>query len=1148
MSGAKADASRKNRDGPGSATVHGFAQRAAPANDQARTNAVPVPQMAGNLAVQQLFCTGGAQAKFAISHPGDADELEADRVAEQVMHSERTGPVGSSAEVVHRKCAACDAGGTTCPRCADEQNGQQKVQRKALGGGAAGSHARVRALRGGGQPLAAPIRAFFEPHFDRDLGSVRVHTDERASHAAGAIGARAFTLGADIAFGPNQFAPETADGRRLLAHELTHVVQQSNGGAAPRIARDTPAPGTAPARPAAAPTVCYEPKGQTVRFEGVLLAVNSDYLDGELRDYIAKHGEDGALKFVNRFRQHVGAQIKESDDYDVDDAGSLVAIDATMTENVRNESKISVALDKTLYKLIADNKLWLADFQAKADAVVLGMLQESEDRVNQERIRYGISCETVQRTQYRMGRGGMISYKAPATEHSMQDTPASRALAQAATGLLARKRKFDAAERDLKAFSDKTHGMMGALAKERMGAGNDAEMIHLGELHDARNREKRDLDVFRTQKSGEFPILAAYASETEISEENLQQLEKLASGKSAPATNLMGQEIKSRLEHIAEVRTDIEKNHGEETKIWRVPRIIEGTRAITGALPGTMYGRLVDDKVKDEAPGFWTNILIGLLQLALVLLAPVTGGLTLIPAVAISVGQAYVHFKEYERAQMLRGTDFGAMALSSEDPSLFWLAVDIVGAVVDVGAAAGAALRVFRSLAPAARAARAAKTEEAALALERAAGELGGEKLAKAVGRDVRAEVAHVGETAEEAKSLARASEQMAEQELKVGAEVSEAIAGRMVKVSESGMLWSCASPCTLLRERYRALLQRVKAWEDKVKALEGEASKIPKGKGGAAARKDLAERAGALEREMRTKSLPGDWKSPLPDTEVAEMVKRRGSVAAELDHRPPDWHGADEARFRYGKKVEPEPGYRWTLDENGGLRYDRLTETVPPHRYNAATGAFEDAAEAGLITATKGPVEALEFGALPAKQRKAMLAALEERGKQIAKRDTLESAGKLTEKESETLSKTYAKINEQSRQLGENAAEGIMKGKGGKKIYLIGKTHSTSGDFDQVWKVGEEFHIVEAKGGSGALGSRAVGGGMRAEQGTLEYARSIAENMAKSTTPNIRKLGDELLLAINNGKIKYVLVRAEIGGEVGEAAIRVKVSEFVLK
>lgn len=1144
MSGAKADASRKQRDAPATAAVHEFARRPSPVNAQAGGNAVPVPQMAGNLAVQQLFRTSGAQAKFAISHPGDADELEADRVAEQVMRSERTGPVGASAEMVHRKCAACDAGGTTCPTCADEQ----KVQRKALGGGASASHGRVRALRGGGQPLAAPIRAFFEPHFDRDLGSVRVHTDDRASHAASAIGARAFTLGADIAFGPNQFAPETPDGKRLLAHELTHVVQQSNGGAAQRIARDTPAPAAEPARAPAPPTVCYEPKGQTVRFEGVLLAVNTDYLDGELRDYIAKHGEAESLKFASRFREHVGAQIKESEDYDVDDPASLVAMGAATTDTLKNESKISLALDKALNKLIADNKLWLADFEAKADAVVLGMLQESEDRVNQERIRYGISWETVQRTQYRMGRTGLISYTAPATEYSMQDTPGARALAMAATGLLTRKRKFDAANSAHKAFSDKTHGLLGALAKERMGAGNDAEMMHLAELRQARDREKRELDVYRIQKSGEFPILAAYASEEEISEEKVQKLEQLASGKSAPATNMLGEEIKSRLGHIADVRKDIQENHGEETKIWRVPRIIEGTRSITGALPGTMYGRLVDDKVKDEAPGFWTNILIGLLQLALVLLAPVTGGLTLIPAAAISVGQAYVHFKEYERAQMLRGTDFGAMALSSEDPSLFWLAVDIVGAVVDVGAAAGAALRVFRSLAPAARAARAAKTEEAALALERAASELGGEKLAQAVGRDVRAEAAHIGETVEEAKALERASAQMAEQELKVGAEAAERVAGRTVKVSESGMLWTCASPCTLLRERYRALLQRVKAWEDKVKALEDEASKIPRGKAGAAARKDLAERAGALEREMRTKSLPGDWKSPLPDAEVAELVKKRGSVAAELDHRPPDWHGADEARFRYGKKVEPEPGYRWTLDENGGLRYDRLTDTVPPHRYNAATGTFEDAAEAGLHTATKGPAEAVEFGALPAKQRKAMLTALEERGKQIANRDTLESAGKLTGKESETLSKTYALINEQSRQLGENAAEGIMKGKGGKKIYPIGKTHSTSGDFDQVWKVGDEFHIVEAKGGSGALGSRAVGGGMRAEQGTLEYARSIAENMAKNSSPKIRKLGDELLLAINNGKIKYLLVRAEIGEEVGEAAIRVKVSEFVLK
>ena len=77
-------------------------------------------------------------------------------------------------------------------------------------------------------------------------------------------------------------------------------------------------------------------------------------------------------------------------------------------------------------------------------------------------------------------------------------------------------------------------------------------------------------------------------------------------------------------------------------------------------------------------------------------------------------------------------------------------------------------------------------------------------------------------------------------------------------------------------------------------------------------------------------------------------------------------------------------------------------------------------------------------------------------------------------------------------------------------------------------------------------MGSRAVKEGVRAEQGTIEYAKSIAENMAKNgSTKEIRKLGRELLAALAEGKVKYLLVRAPIGEEVGSTAV--KVSEFVI-
>lgn len=86
--------------------------------------------------------------------------------------------------------------------------------------------ANIHAIKGGGQPLPEATRAAFEPRFGYDFSHVRVHTDTPATESAAAIKARAFTVGSDIAFGAGEYAPESAAGQKLLAHELTHVIQQ----------------------------------------------------------------------------------------------------------------------------------------------------------------------------------------------------------------------------------------------------------------------------------------------------------------------------------------------------------------------------------------------------------------------------------------------------------------------------------------------------------------------------------------------------------------------------------------------------------------------------------------------------------------------------------------------------------------------------------------------------------------------------------------------------------------------------------------------------------------------------------------------------------------------------------------------------------
>lgn len=101
-------------------------------------------------------------------------------------------------------------------------------------------------MPGEGSSLSPDIRRSLEPRLGHDLGGVRVHAGQRAAAAAEAVQARAFTFGRDIVFGAGQFAPGSAAGQRLLAHELVHVVQQ---GAAPPLSMSGAAARPTSARP-----------------------------------------------------------------------------------------------------------------------------------------------------------------------------------------------------------------------------------------------------------------------------------------------------------------------------------------------------------------------------------------------------------------------------------------------------------------------------------------------------------------------------------------------------------------------------------------------------------------------------------------------------------------------------------------------------------------------------------------------------------------------------------------------------------------------------------------------------------------------------------------------------------------------------------
>lgn len=185
----------------------------------------------GNQAVQRLFKSGVIQAKLRIGKPNDIYEREADRVAEQMMRMPEP----------------------TCPECKEEKETIQTersagqitplVQRQVeeeeeeilLIKGYTDQtpevtgdiESRINSIGGGGQPLPESFRNYFEPRLGYDFGRVQIHFDARAAEMAKALNARAFTVGHNLYFGAGYLEPKTVEGKKLIAHELVHVMQQT---------------------------------------------------------------------------------------------------------------------------------------------------------------------------------------------------------------------------------------------------------------------------------------------------------------------------------------------------------------------------------------------------------------------------------------------------------------------------------------------------------------------------------------------------------------------------------------------------------------------------------------------------------------------------------------------------------------------------------------------------------------------------------------------------------------------------------------------------------------------------------------------------------------------------------------------------------
>jgi hypothetical protein len=178
------------------------------------------------------------QTKLKINTPGDRYEQEADRIAHRIVSTNSFAGINESGNsTVQRKPVSeeiSSIGGLTtqrkCFKCEEEE--EKTIQRKAVnaqpGATTASFNTELNASRGSGNSMDASTHQFMSSRFGVDFSHVNIHKDAKAAKMSQSINAKAFTLGSDVYFNKGEYNPQSNEGKRLLAHELVHIIQQRN--------------------------------------------------------------------------------------------------------------------------------------------------------------------------------------------------------------------------------------------------------------------------------------------------------------------------------------------------------------------------------------------------------------------------------------------------------------------------------------------------------------------------------------------------------------------------------------------------------------------------------------------------------------------------------------------------------------------------------------------------------------------------------------------------------------------------------------------------------------------------------------------------------------------------------------------------------
>jgi hypothetical protein len=712
------------------------------------------------------------QPKLEVSQPNDPYEQEADRVAERVMRMPAFSCCGQNSFTPAPRAAQ-----HKCGACKDEE---EKLQRKGANGHVNDAAVAPRivndALSSPGRPLSPATRAFMEPRFGHDFSHVRVHSDAVAEQSARDVHARAYTVGRDIVFGAGQSALGSTEGQRLLAHELTHVVQQSK------------ATQTLSRKPTSAPPSWmdkYEPVHAAAQAtpENRQLAAMIDSLESLTNDELTKRREVVIVAAVGPVdeAQSKSRQMLEAIEFMAtrreantlepnyerkDPVSRRLNIRALLEEGVRATGSFKAAMArythtpevKSDYEYFqADADRFKSEFRSQARLTGSRMLESSLLAIRDVLLSYGLSGVSAGLAAERQLRGADL------------ETQAARVVE-----VSAKSADVDAPEKSRHRFRLaewveylKKHQKKAIQLRKR-----EDDLIESGDWDQAEGvslkleLERKVLREGWTRAESFHPILAAYRGSTDLENVDLGTLD------TDPVEKQMQAVVERLLPKIVDIAKAAEKIRRDPNFALTLPSVVALTRANMFIPEKSIRSGIVNDLVAEAGDSESTFVKVAALALAILTLIPSGGASLAIPAgIALATYSAAREWEAYKTQKTLANTGIDlAHSLSTEEPSLAGFAMSLVNLGLEMAPMVGA-FQKARNIKRLVNAGEDERFIRAAVDELNTLGKAPGhsEELGEQALREVRAERSGAGAAREWQVASAEAAEEAA-QAVKIGA------------------------------------------------------------------------------------------------------------------------------------------------------------------------------------------------------------------------------------------------------------------------------------------------------------------------------------------------------------------------------------------